>query len=204
MGFSAQHIRDARNHLRKSDPVMQRIIKQVGPFTAKLKRDRFGTLSASIVSQQISGKAARSIWAKLEALVEPQGVCPEALAPLGVDQLRGVGISRQKAGYMIDLAQKSLDGTVNLSQIGRKSDEDVIIELTQIKGIGRWTAQMFLIFSLGRLDVFPVDDLGVKSAVKTQYRLRDLPTAKKIHQIAQPWQPFRSVATWYLWRSLDV
>ncbi len=204
MAFSAQHIRDARNHLRKNDPVMKQIIQKVGPFTAKVKRDRFRILAASIVSQQISGKAARSIWGRLEELVVPDGVTPESLTCQTIDTLRSVGISRQKASYLLDLGSKVKSGHVNLKQIGRHSDEDIVEELTQVKGVGRWTAQMFLMFSLGRLDVLPVDDLGARQAIKIQYGLREMPNAKKMNRIAIPWRPYASVATWYLWQSLEL
>ena len=203
MPFVAQHIRDARNHLRKNDPVMREIVKQVGPFTAKTSRDRFASLASAIVAQQISGKAARSIWMKLESLLEPEIIGPESIQGKSLAQLRSAGISKQKGGYLKDLSVKVLDSDLKLNQLGRKSDEDVISELTQVKGIGRWTAQMFLMFTLARLDVLPVDDLGVKTAIAKAYGLRKLPDAKRIELIARPWRPYASVACWYLWRTLD-
>ena len=126
------------------------------------------------------------------------------LTQFTVDQLRSVGLSPQKASYVADLARKVNDGTVDLRQIGRLSDERVVEQLTQVRGIGRWTAQMFLIFSLGRLDVFPHDDLGVRTAIRDRYGLADLPDKQTAHAIAAPWRPYASVASWYCWRTLDL
>jgi DNA-3-methyladenine glycosylase II len=203
MAFAAQHIRDARNHLRKNDQRMREVIQQVGPFTLKLKRDRFSALASSIVSQQISVKAARSIWQRLEESLGGQ-VTASGLALKNADQLRGCGISNQKAGYLLDLAQHVDTGKLSLSQLGRKDDESVIDDLIQVKGIGRWTAQMFLMFSLGRLDVLPVDDLGIKTAVMNRYSLKSLPDRETLELVADPWRPYATVACWYLWRSLEA
>ena len=156
----------AARHFRKVDPVIHGIFKQVGPCTLKPQRDRFNMLVRSIISQQISTSAARSIRAKLEVLIAPEKVSPEVLSRLTFEQLRSAGLSSQKATYLHDLAAKVADGTVQLKTVGRKSDEEIIAELIQVKGIGRWTAQMFLIFSLGRPDVFPPDDLGIKVALR--------------------------------------
>ncbi len=203
MPFVAQHIRDARNHLRRNDPVMREIVQRVGPFTAKTRRDRFASLAGAIVAQQISGKAARSIWDRLVASLEPDKLTAESIDRRSLEQLREVGISRQKGTYLKDLAARVVAGEVHLSTLGRMSDEEVTAELTQIKGIGRWTAQMFLIFTLGRLDVLPVDDHGVRTAIHRAYNLRKLPDAQRIEKIAMPWRPYASVASWYLWRSLE-
>jgi DNA-3-methyladenine glycosylase II len=194
----------AARHLRKADPVIHGVYKQVGPCTLKPQRDRFQMLVRSIISQQISTAAARSIRAKLEALVAPRTVSPEVLAGLSLEQLRSAGLSSQKAAYMHDLAAKVASGSVRLSKIGQMKDEEVIEELVQVKGIGRWTAQMFLIFSLGRPDVFPPDDLGIKMALRNLYGLADLPTKTEAHALAAPWSPHSTFATWYLWRSLDL
>lgn len=213
MPFSAQHIRAARLSLRKSDPVLAAIVKKVGPFTTKARRDRFGTLAGSILSQQISTKAASSIKGRvLEAIESNRQApvkrgypwCPLTLAQFTVPQYRELGVSRQKATYIIDLAEKVNDGTVDLAKMGRMADEDVIEELIQVKGIGRWTAQMFLMFSLARLDVLPVDDLGIKTAVRNAYGLDELPGKDQLNEIAVPWQPYRTIASWYLWRSLEI
>ena len=175
-----QQIQTGLKHLRK-DRVLRKMIDAVGPFTLRPQRNRFAILVQSIISQQISGAAARTIRSRLNTLLEPDGLTPENLASLAESDLRSVGLSRQKATYILDLAQKTLDGTVRLDKIGRLSDEDVIEMLTQVKGIGRWTAEMFLIFSLGRLDVLPVDDLGVRSAIKNLYGLKELPNKTDLH-----------------------
>ena len=197
-------IRKARRHLRASDAVMRAVIDAVGPFTLRLERDRFAMLVRSIISQQISTSAARSIRRRLQERVGPAGLNAATLAQLTADQLRSVGLSPQKASYMADLAHKVNEGTVGLRQIGRLSDERIIEQLTRVRGIGRWTAQMFLIFSLGRLDVFPHDDLGVRAAIRNHYGLGDLPDKQTALAIAAPWRPYASVASWYCWRSLDL
>lgn len=193
-----------RRHFRRHDRVISDLIVRVGPYTLRPQRDRFGMLVRSIISQQISMSAARSIRAKLEALVAPEKIAPEVLARLDAARLRTAGVSPQKAGYLLDLAAKIADGTVRLHRVGRMSDEEVIEELIQVKGIGRWTAQMFLIFSLGRPDVFPPDDLGIRTALKNLYGLPDLPTRDESHALAAPWSPYSTLASWYLWRSLDL
>jgi DNA-3-methyladenine glycosylase II len=197
-------IRKARRHLRAADPVMKQIIDAVGLFTLDVDRDRFGMLVRSIISQQISGSAASSICRRLRKLAGPKGLKAANLARFTIPQLRSVGLSPQKASYMTDLVQKVADGTVNLRRIARLSDECVIEHLTQVKGIGRWTAQMFLIFSLGRLDVFPHDDLGVRVAIRNHYGLADLPDKKTAMAIAAPWRPYATVASWYCWQSLNL
>ncbi len=199
-----EDIRWARRHLRAADPVMKGMIDAVGPFTLRLHRERFGLLVRSIISQQISTSAARSIRGRLQELAGPDGLTAANLVRFTGDQLRSVGLSPQKAAYITDLACKVNDGAVNLRQIGRLSDERVIEQLTQVKGIGRWTAQMFLIFSLGRPDVFPHEDLGVRTAIRERYGLDDLPDKETSHSIAQPWHPYASVASWYCWRTLDL
>ena len=204
MPFVAQHIKSGRLHLQKSDKVMKRIIKSVGPFTAKTKRDRFLTLVQSIVSQQISGAAARTILERLIKAVGPDPICPEALLKFSVDQLREIGVSRQKASYVLDLSRNVEAQAVNLKRIGRLSDDDVISELTRVKGIGVWTAQMFLMFSLGRLNVFPDGDLGIQQAIKKNYELDGELTKAVMLRIAEPWKPYATIASWYLWRSLEV
>lgn len=161
-------------------------------------------LVRSIISQQISGKAARSIRGRLEGLVAPARMTPERLAGLSIEQLRAVGLSSQKGSYLHDLSAKVASGEVRLNRTGRMADDEVIAELTQVKGIGVWTAQMFLMFSLGRLDVFPHDDLGIKCALKNLYGLDELPDKATSHRIAMPWRPYATIASWYCWRSLEV
>lgn len=197
-------IRKARRHLRSVDPVMRAVIDAVGPVTLRLERDRFGMLVRSIISQQISTSAARSIRGRLQELAGPGGLKAANIARFTGDQLRSVGLSPQKASYIADLARKVNQGTVELRQIGRLADERIVEQLTQVRGIGRWTAQMFLIFSLGRLDVFPHDDLGVRAAIRDRYGLDDMPDKQTALAIAAPWRPYASVASWYCWRSLDL
>ena len=204
MVLSPSSRREACRHLRKHDPVMRDVIQRVGPCKLRVRRNRFAMLVRSIVSQQISTKAARAIQARLEQLVGPGGLAAEAVVDLNMPQLRSVGLSRQKASYILDLATKVQSGQVGLNKIGRLSDEAVIQHLTQVKGIGRWTAQMFLIFSLGRPDVFPFDDLGVRTAIRDRYGLADLPDKATGMEIAERWRPFSSVASWYCWRSLEL
>lgn len=192
------------HHFRRADPTIHGVIKRVGPYTLKPHRDRFGMLVRSIISQQISVGAARAIRLRLETLVGPKGMQPARLAIFSIDQLRSVGLSPQKASYMHDLAAKVADNSVRLQRIGRLTDEEIIAELTQVKGIGRWTAQMFLIFALGREDVFPIDDLGVRAAISRLYGFTEMPPKGALQEIGQRWSPYASVASWYCWRYLDV
>lgn len=204
MPFSDDHVIAAVRHLRKRDRVLARVIDAVGPFQLTLKRGRFQTLVQSIVSQQISTAVARAIARKLEARLAPQKLSPENLAQLSFDDLRSVGLSRQKATYLQDLTEKVLDGTVRLHRVHRLTDDEIIDELIQVKGIGRWTVQMFLIFCLGRPDVFAPDDFGLRSAIQKLYGLPDLPKRAEAEEIATPWRPHATVASWYLWRSLEL
>ena len=194
----------AVRHLKSVDPVIGDLIDRAGPFTMKLDRNRFGMLVRSILSQQISTKAARSIRLRLDELIKPETLSAEAIIARTDEELRSVGLSRQKISYLKDLSVRVLDERLRLDRIGRMSDEAAIDELVQVKGIGRWTAQMFLIFSLGRLDVFPHDDLGVRSSIKELYHLDELPGKQQSHEIAAVWKPYSSIASWYCWRLIDV
>ncbi|MCA9248284.1 MAG: DNA-3-methyladenine glycosylase 2 family protein [Planctomycetales bacterium] len=204
MSIPKTKVAQALRHLRRRDPVMRRVIDDVGSFTLRLQRDRFQVLVRSIISQQISTAAARSIRLRLIELAGPRGLEATRLAELSAEQMRTAGVSPQKAAYLGDLAQRVCSGALELRTIGRLADERIVDELTQVKGIGRWTAQMFLIFSLGRLDVFPHDDLGVRSAIRNRYGLAELPTKSESTAIASSWRPYASVASWYCWRSLEV
>lgn len=195
---------DYDRHFQTADAVLAEVIRAVGPFTLKPRRDRFRVLVGSIISQQISTAAARTIRTRLEESLKPDLVRPDTLVRLSVDQLRAVGVSRQKAAYILDLATKCHEGTVHLSRMGRMSDEQIIDELTQVKGIGRWSAQMFLIFALRRLDVFPHDDLGVRTAIRRLYGFDELPTKSECLEIGHRWSPYSSVASWYCWRFLEI
>ena len=190
----------------RRDPVLAAIIKNYGAcgIRAGRENDIFCGLVEAIVSQQLSTRAAATIYARLRALL-PEGAppTPGALFPLSDEALRGVGLSRQKAGYIRDLSRRVLDGSLKPEGLSSLSDEEIITELTKIKGIGRWTAEMILIFRLARPDIFPVADLGIVKAIQRAYGLKKRPTEKKMHQIAARWRPYRSVASWYLWASLE-
>jgi DNA-3-methyladenine glycosylase II len=204
MPLKSEHIDAALVHLRQVDSIMSDLIEKAGPFTLKLDRNRFGMLVRSILSQQISTNAARAIRLRLDELLLPDKLSPEAIANVTDEQLRAVGLSGQKVSYLRDLSARVLDHRLRLDRIGRMNDEAAIEHLIQVHGIGRWTAQMFLIFSLGRLDIFPHDDLIVRSSIRELYGLEELPDKRTSHEIAQLWSPYRSVAAWYCWRLIDV
>lgn len=190
----------------RRDPVLAAIIKQHGACGLGAVRDRFDhfeMLVRAIVFQQLSTKAATTIHQRLIECMPGGTPTPPALEALTEAQLRAAGISRQKAGYLRDLCTKVGSGTVPLDAVDGMTDEEVITALTQVKGIGRWTAEMFLIFRLQRPDVLPLNDLGIVNAIHKAYRLRKKPTPERIRRIGEPWRPYRSVASWYLWRSLE-
>jgi DNA-3-methyladenine glycosylase II len=195
----------AVRHLRRADPVMRSIVKAIGPPGLKpgARGDNFTTIARAIVGQQLSAKAAETIWQRLIGL-HPNGrkIRPEDIASATDDALRAVGMSNAKVLYVKDLAGRVVSGALRLDRLARMDDERIIAELTAVKGIGRWTAEMFLIFKLGRPDVWPVDDLGIRNAVKRHYGLD--PTKENLARVAAPWRPWRSVASWYLWRSLSL
>jgi DNA-3-methyladenine glycosylase II len=196
-------IQQAVRHLRRADPIMRSVIDRAGPFALKRRRNRFRALVSAILAQQISGRAATAIRTRLVDYVKPQQISPITIARLSSVELRKVGLSQQKATYVLDLAEKVNSGELQLARLSRMPDDAVIQSLTQVKGIGVWTAQIFLIFSLGRLDVLPHDDLGVRMAIKNLYGLDALPNKELSHKIAVPWRPYASVASWYCWRSLE-
>ena len=204
MAMSAAEIERGVKHLRRADPVLRAVIRRAGPFTMKPRRDRFQSLVFSILSQQISGKAALAISKKLLDRMGPDGLTPQNITALSIEDLRSIGLSKQKASYIHDLAAHVQEGTLPLGRLARLSDDDVIEALIQIKGIGVWTAHMFLIFSLGRLDVMPHGDYGVRSAIQKLYGLQELPDRATCHRIAEPWRPYASIAAWYCWRSLEL
>jgi DNA-3-methyladenine glycosylase II len=193
-------------HLKRIDPVLASVIDIVGPCRIRLSTDgsHFQALTRSIVFQQLSGKAAGTILGRFNALYPGNVPTPEQVLATSDEQLRGVGLSRQKIGYMRDLSLKVSSGELPLDAVESMADDDLIAHLVQVKGIGRWTAQMFLMFRLGRLDVLPELDLGIQNAVKKAYRMRKRPTPKQIRKIGAKWSPHATVASWYLWRSLDV
>ena len=193
----------AEAHLAAVDPVLARLIAAHGPCTLAPDPRPFHTLVDSIISQQISVKAAASILRRFQALLPDGAVTPEAILALPVEQMRAAGLSGAKARYVRDLAEKVAAGVVDLESIAHAPDEVVIRELVQVKGIGRWTAEMFLIFSLGRPDVLPVDDLGFRTAAQRAYGLAALPGKAALQALAAGWHPYATVATWHLWRSLS-
>lgn len=196
-------MRKAILHLKNSDPVLAGLIGRIGPYRIQYREPEFETLVRSIVYQQISGKAAVTVINRLLALVPKRKLTPRALLKLTPEQLRSVGLSGQKASYIRDLAEHTKTKFIDFATVGDLTDEDVIEHLTQVKGIGVWTAHMFLIFALRRNDVLPCGDLGVRAAIKKAYKLEELPNAKQIEDLALAWRPYCSVASWYLWRSLD-
>lgn len=195
-------MRAAILHLKRADPVLAQIIKSVGTYNLVTRQPTFETLARSIVYQQISGKAAASILAKLKSAVGPRFTAA-ALLRLSTEELRACGLSTQKMTYLRDLAEKVASRQVSFRKLRNLSDEEVIEHLTQVKGIGVWTVQMFLMFALERPNVFPTADLGVRNAIRRAYNLSDTPTAADLLRISACWHPYCSVATWYLWRSLD-
>jgi len=196
---------EAVAHLQQADPVLSHIIMRCGPCTLQPRSlEPLVMLCRSIIYQQLSGKAASTIMMRFLGLYEPDTPTPEALLRTTDDTLRGIGLSRQKITYLKDLATKIQDGALQLARLPMHSDAEVILQLMGVKGIGRWTAEMFLIFALGRLDVFPVDDLGICKAMQRAYSYKRLPAPVTMHRHARKWIPYRTIATWYLWRSLDV
>jgi DNA-3-methyladenine glycosylase II len=195
-------------HLRRKDPAMRELIKRLGKLDLEARRrgrpaDAYGALLRSIVGQQLSTKAARSIYERVTALFGGKTPKPEELLEMDPETLRGAGLSRAKVAYMRDLAEHVLSGELELDRLNELSDEEIIIELTAVKGLGVWTAHMFLIFHLQRPDVLPVGDLGVRNAAREVYGLAELPTAAELEELGEPWSPHRSLAALYLWRSLD-
>jgi DNA-3-methyladenine glycosylase II len=196
-------MRRAVVHLKKSDPVLCSIIERVGPCRIEFSPAEFSSIAEAIVYQQLNGRAALTIFKRFAALAgEP--ITPEGILKLSDEQLRSVGLSKQKSSYLKDLAAKAAAGLLDFSRLPDLSDEEVITHLTQVKGIGVWTAHMFLIFSLRRPNVLPTGDYGVQMAIKKHYRKRKLPRPKDMEKIARAWEPYRSVACWYMWRSLDI
>jgi DNA-3-methyladenine glycosylase II len=196
-------MRKATNHLRKCDPVLCAIIERVGPCRMQFSPAEFCSLAEAIVYQQLNGTAAETIFKRFVALAG-NPLTPEGILKLSDAQLRSVGLSKQKSAYLKDLAEKTASGLLDFARLPELSDEEVIEHLTQVKGIGVWTAHMFLMFSLRRPDVLPTGDYGVQMAMKKHYKKRKVPKPKDMEKIAKLWTPYRSVACWYLWRSLDI
>jgi DNA-3-methyladenine glycosylase II len=194
--------------LMKADKVMRGLMEERGPIDPQTDRrgsrkDAYEALARAIVGQQLSTKAAASIWNKLLDQFDGKPPAPEQLLKRRADQLRKAGLSRAKVEFLKDLAKRVGDGRLDLKRLGKLSDEDVIAELIEVKGIGRWTAEMFLIFHLARPDVTSAGDLGIRRAVQIAYGLDDLPGPEDFERISEEWRPHRTLASLYLWRSLD-
>jgi DNA-3-methyladenine glycosylase II len=193
----------ATRHLKKSDPILAAIIERVGPCRMQIGDPTFHALAESILYQQLNGKAAATIFDRFTALAGDP-LTPAGILKLTDPQMRGVGLSRQKTAYLRDLAEKTAAGLLEFERMPDMPDEEVIAHLTQVKGVGVWTAHMFLMFTLRRPDILPVGDYGVQAAIKKHYKKRKWPKADVMTKIAKAWAPYRSVACWYLWRSLDI
>ncbi len=196
-------MRKAINHLKKSDPVLRAIIERVGPCRMEFGEPVFHSLAEAIVYQQLNGKAAVTIFKRFAALAgEP--LTAEGIAKLTAEQMRSVGLSKQKSSYLRDMAERAIRGDLDFTRLPEMTDEEVIKHLTQVKGVGVWTAHMFLIFTLKRQNILPTGDFGIRMAMKKHYHKRKLPNPLQMEKIARPWEPYRSIACWYLWRSLDI
>ena len=195
-------MRKAILHLKKADPVLRSLIDRVGAYRIEYRYPGFETLVRSIVYQQLSGKVAKVIFGRL---VEAAGgqLTPEAILKLRPARMRKAGLSKQKTAYIRDLSRLTKSGALDFSALPGLSDDEVIAMLTQVKGIGVWTAHMFLMFALERPDILPVGDLGIRMAIRKEYGMEELPNAKQIEERAAGWHPYCTVASWYLWRSLD-
>lgn len=204
--LTTAHKRKAIAHLKEVDPVMARLIDTVGSckLTLRDQGTHFDAIARSIVFQQLSGKAASTIHGRLEGLYGGRSPRPSELTETSDDQLRSVGLSRGKAAYLKDLAARVLSGELPVETLHELSDDEVIAALTHVKGIGPWTAQMFLMFRLGRPDVLPDLDLGIQKGIQRAYRLRKLPPPEKVKKMGAKWAPHRTIAAWYLWRLLDA
>jgi DNA-3-methyladenine glycosylase II len=202
---SPPYARAALQHLRRVDPVLSRIIGQVGPFRAAHRPERFQALVRAIIFQQLAGRAAQAIYNRfVKATGGSRFPTPRQVLAATDDDLRGAGLSRGKMTYIRDLAAKVADGEINFRRFAKIDDEEIIEELTRVKGIGRWTAEMFLMFNLRRPDVLPVDDLGFRNAVAKAYEMRKPLTPKELRVFGERWRPYRTVAVWYFWQSTRI
>lgn len=204
-GTTPDYWDDACRHLSRRDRVMRKLIPQFGEGRLQSRGDAFTTLARSIVGQQISVKAAQSVWERFAALMpEPRHrLKPASVLALGADEARAAGLSARKVEYLFDLAQHFESGAVHVRQWQQMDDEAIIEELVAIRGIGRWTAEMFLIFHLMRPNVLPLDDLGLLKGISVNYFSGEPVSRAEAREVGEAWAPYRSVATWYLWRSLD-
>src|SRR5581483_7207288 len=194
----------ARQHLLRADPVMRGIVKRVGAYAIEVRGEPYQALLRSVLYQQLAGAAAAAIERRFLALFGGRVPEPEELLAADGETLRGVGLSRQKSSYLKSVAEHFASGALDNRALRRASDEEVIAAVTQIRGVGRWTADMLLIFCLGRPDVLPVGDYGVRASMMRAYNLDDLPDPPMMSRIAERWRPYRSAGTWYLWRRADT
>ena len=190
-------------YLKRNDPILARIISSVGPVKFELDDDHYEAVVGSIIYQQLAGSAARAILNRFKQLYGGRIPSPREYLATDVEKLRGSGLSPQKISYIKDLAERLENGTLDLERLENLPDEEALNQLDAVRGIGRWTAEMYLIFKLGRTDVLPVDDLGLRKAVQKAYRLRKLPTRDRFEQLAEKWHPYSSISTFYLWKSLE-
>ncbi|MCA1591419.1 MAG: DNA-3-methyladenine glycosylase 2 family protein [Acidobacteria bacterium] len=199
--------REAMRYLSAADSRMAELIEAAGPFKMQLRtmHNPFETLARNIIYQQLHGNAAAAIHDRVRALFKGQRLRPQDVLAAPEDELRGAGLSRAKTASLKDLAAKTLDGTVpTLARLKRMEDEEIIERLTAVRGIGRWTAEMLLMSRLGRPDVLPVGDYAVRKGYALVYGLAESPTQKELTILAEPWRPFRTVASWYMWRALEL
>ena len=204
MGTTYLDVEAAVRHLRRAEPRLHPLIERYGPPRLRRKRNSFHALAHSIIYQQLSGKAAQTIYKRFLQLFPTRSFpSPEAVHAMPISRLRSAGISRQKATYLHILAQTYIRGIIKPRTFGQMSDAEIKSVLTQLKGIGPWTADMFLMFSLNRPDILPVGDLGIQKGMQRLYQLPTLPDATDMRRLASPWQPFRSAGSWYLWRLVD-
>ncbi|HTQ53470.1 MAG TPA: hypothetical protein VMI94_03355 [Bryobacteraceae bacterium] len=196
-------MRKAIRHLQAADPVIGGIIERVGAYRIKFRDPDFETLVKSIVYQQLSGRVAEVIFGRLSAAVPGGQLTPENILALRPAKMRALGLSKQKTAYIRDLARHTRAGTVDFAALAALADHEVIERLTQVKGVGVWTAHMFLIFALRRTNVLPSGDLGIRAAVRKAYGLEEMPQPAEVEELGQRWRPYCTVAAWYLWRSLE-
>ena len=201
-GTTSFDVEAAYRHFETADPVLAEIIARVGPYALARRSEPYASLLRTILFQQLAGAAANSIMKRWLALYGDDGAVPtpEQLLATTDEQFRSTGVSRQKAGYMRDLALHVAGGQLDFKELPKLSDEDVIKRLVAVKGIGEWSAHMFLMFHLGRPDVLPTGDLGVRNGMRIAYNLPETPTPARAREIGAPWAPYRSVGSWYMWR----
>jgi DNA-3-methyladenine glycosylase II len=194
----------ALDHLMAADPVLRQLIEGVGPYSIEFLEPGFEALVKAIVLQQLSGKVAQVIFGRLAAACSGGQLTPQAVLKLRIEKLRAIGLSKQKIEYIRDVARRIVHGKLDLAALAAAPDEEVLEVLTEIKGIGPWTVHMFLIFALRRLNVMPSGDLGIRAAVRKVYGLEAMPSPAEVDELARKWRPYCTVASWYLWRSLEA